>query len=121
MTSLSAEVRAPLDLAHPKEVPDVENAIVVTVKCSQEENTSRSSNQNNFKWFVLAFLTIQNSSASLLMRYSRSESGASWNPQTGVVAQEVIKALTCVVLLIKDGGLSSAFMDKTEALKTAIP
>lgn len=55
------------------------------------------------------------------MRYSRSESGAAWNTQTGVVAQEVIKALTCVVLLLKDGGLSSAFSDRMEVLKTAIP
>lgn len=90
-------------------------------KSLQDESASRSSHQNHFKWFVLAFLTIQNSSASLLMRYSRSENGASWNPQTGVVMQEVIKAITCLVLLLRDGGLSCAFTDKTEALKTAIP
>merc|ERR1712232_499791 len=47
--------------------------------------------------------------------------GASWNPQTGVVMQEVIKALACMGLLLKDGGLSTVFADKAEALKTAVP
>lgn len=35
--------------------------------------------------------------------------------------QEVIKAVACVLLLLKDGSLASAFVDKTEAMKTAIP
>merc|ERR1719408_1138998 len=35
--------------------------------------------------------------------------------------QEVIKALACIVLLLKDGSLSSAFADRMEAFKTAIP
>jgi UDP-galactose transporter len=55
------------------------------------------------------------------MRCSRSEVGASWNPQTGVVMQEVIKAFVCVMLLLKDGSLHKVFADRTEALKTAIP
>jgi len=78
-------------------------------------------NDSNIKWFVLVFLTVQNSSASILMRCSRSETGASWNPQTGVVMQEVIKALACTILLLMDGSLRSVFADRREALKTAIP
>lgn len=86
-----------------------------------EVNSQKINNQDRLKWFVLVFLVLQNSSASILMRYSRSETGASWNPQTGVVMQEVIKAVACVLLLLKDGSLASAFVDKTEAMKTSIP
>jgi UDP-sugar transporter A1/2/3 len=111
-------------MGNPQGAPDMEVGLIKEPtlpvgKFSKEDTSSR--NQQLFKWFVLAFLTVQNSSASLLMRYSRSETGASWNPQTGVVMQEVIKALACVVLLIKDGGLASVFADRKEALKTAIP
>jgi UDP-sugar transporter A1/2/3 len=106
---------------NPQDTPDVEMALVAAVKTTKDENTSRSGNQHNFKCFVLVFLTVQNSSASLLMRYSRSQSGASWNPQTGVVAQEMIKAMVCIVLLLRDGSLSTVFANRMEALKMAIP
>jgi len=104
--------------------PDIEAVLATVEKHSKEKEevgTSRSGDDNRFKWFVLVFLVIQNSSASILMRYSRSEVGASWNPQTGVVMQEVIKASACVILLLKDGSLHKVFADRTEALKTAIP
>jgi len=109
---------------NPQMAPDLEAVLVTVEKHSKEKEevgTSRSGDDNRFKWFVLVFLVIQNSSASILMRYSRSEVGASWNPQTGVVMQEVIKASACVILLLKDGSLHKVFADRTEALKTAIP
>jgi len=114
-------------LGNPQVAPDIEAAIITEAakKLPIEGDTAiKSSNENRFKWFVLVFLVVQNSSASILMRFSRlirSESGEVWNPQTGVVMQEVIKALACVVLLLKDGTLNSAFADRGEALKTAIP
>jgi UDP-sugar transporter A1/2/3 len=103
--------------------PDLEAALVTGEKPKQkvEVATTQSGSNDRFKWFVLVFLVVQNSSASILMRDSRSEVGASWNPQTGVVMQEVIKALACVVLLLKEGGLHTVFADRKEALKTAIP
>jgi len=104
-------------------VPDVEAALVNGEKLKEKMQVAatRSGSNDMLKWFVLVFLVVQNSSASILMRVSRSEVGASWNPQTGVVMQEVIKALVCVVLLLKDGGLRTVFADRNEALKTAIP
>lgn len=73
------------------------------------------------KTFVLVFLVAQNSSASLLMRLSRSGEGAQWNPQSGVIIQEVMKALACVVLCGFEGTLFSVFSNRSEALKTSVP
>lgn len=74
------------------------------------------------KWSVLVFLVVQNSAGSLLMRYSRSMPGEQdWNPQSGVIMQEVIKGLTCIILLQCEGGVSSIFTDPVEFLKTGIP
>lgn len=106
---------------NPQVPPDVEACKVSVKESVNDGQASDVSRDRAFKWFVLVFLVFQNSAASLLMRYSRSESGASWNPQTGVVMQEIIKALTCVALLLREGGLSSVFADRTEALKTSIP
>jgi len=100
---------------------DLSIAITLGKTLKEEKEAPQTTPADYFKWFVLVFLVIQNSSASILMRYSRSETGASWNPQTGVVMQEVIKCVACVVLLLKEGGLSNVFADRTEALKTAIP
>jgi UDP-galactose transporter len=106
-----------------KTSPQIEAAVsagftALEVKPKAKDDTSQ---ENRFKWFVLIFLVLQNSSASILMRYSRSETGASWNPQTGVVMQEVVKAVTCIFLLLKDGTLLTVFADRREALKTSIP
>jgi len=75
------------------------------------------------KWFALIFLVVQNSSASLLMRWSRSAPGQhDWDPQVGVIMQEVMKGITCMILLMRENdGLSSAFTDKRGFLLTSIP
>ncbi|CAE8724468.1 unnamed protein product [Polarella glacialis] len=88
----------------------------------QAKLTAGARNDSRLKMFVLIFLVVQNSAASLLMRQSRIQQGdVMWNPQTGVIVQELIKAVSCVCLLIFDGELSLAFKDKKEALKTSIP
>jgi len=77
---------------------------------------------NRSRIFVLVILVVQNASASLLMRQSRLQGGdVKWNPLTGVVIQEVIKAVSCVALLLQEGNLQSAFADKWEFAKTTIP
>mmetsp|Transcript_91534 Transcript_91534/g.191338 ORF Transcript_91534/g.191338 Transcript_91534/m.191338 type:complete len:418 (+) Transcript_91534:32-1285(+) len=83
-------------------------------------NNGKASAQ--IKWMVLAFLIFQNSSASILMRASRT--GSQWNSQTAVIMQELIKAVLCVGLLLRSGGLkaltdSMAF--KLETVKTSVP
>merc|ERR1719456_730165 len=55
------------------------------------------------------------------MRTTRMETDEPFNPQTGVIMQEVVKAACCILLLVRDGSLSSVFSDRTEALKTSIP
>lgn len=68
-------------------------------------------------------LVFQNAGAVLLMRYTRSIPGESeFNTQTAVIMQELLKGLTCVVLLFAtEGGLNSAWAKPQEALKTAVP
>jgi len=56
------------------------------------------------------------------MRQSRLQGGGvKWNPLTGVAIQELVKAVSCVALLLAEGNLHSAFADKTEFAKTTIP
>jgi len=89
-------------------------------KVPQDARSSEPS--SNIKWFVLIFLVVQNSSASIAMRYSRAQPGGNeWNTQTGVIMQEVVKAVTCIVLLIRERAFCSVFADKIEAFKTGIP
>lgn len=94
---------------------------------AQPEKNGNAAARNNeisprLKWQVLAFLVLQNSSASLVMRHSKAREGAApWDSQVAVLAQEAIKTLVCIVLLLKDGTLNSVFSNKTEVLKTAIP
>eukprot|EP00929_Paragymnodinium_shiwhaense_P027737 TRINITY_DN16210_c0_g1_i1.p1 TRINITY_DN16210_c0_g1~~TRINITY_DN16210_c0_g1_i1.p1 ORF type:complete len:348 (+),score=15.44 TRINITY_DN16210_c0_g1_i1:49-1044(+) len=74
------------------------------------------------KWFVLAFLVFQNSFAVLVMRRARASTGPlEWNPQTGVIMQEILKAVACLALLARDGQLHAAFENRWEFAKAAIP
>ena len=68
-------------------------------------------------------LVLQNTGAVLLMRYTRSMPGETeYMTQTAVIMQEVIKGLTCILLLLKgEGTLSSAWAKPGEALKTSVP
>lgn len=74
------------------------------------------------KWFALAFLVLQNSGASLLMRWSRIAPGEhDWDPQVGVIMQEFIKGITCIVLVHLEEGLGVIVKDKRGFLLTGIP
>ena len=70
-----------------------------------------------------ALLVVQNAGAVLLMRYTRSIPGETeFNTQTAVIMQEVLKGLTCVVILLAtEGTVASAWAKPVEALKTAVP
>uniref|UniRef100_A0A0G4IDU3 EamA domain-containing protein n=1 Tax=Chromera velia CCMP2878 TaxID=1169474 RepID=A0A0G4IDU3_9ALVE len=72
---------------------------------------------------VLAALTIQNAGAVLLMRWVRAfPSENRFNSQTAVVMQELVKGLSCALLLLyTEGSLISAYRNAREALKTSIP
>ena len=69
---------------------------------------------------MCGMLVLQNTGAVLLMRYTRSMPGETeYMTQTAVIMQEVIKGMTCILLLSKGGGtLSSAWAKPGEALKT---
>ena len=58
-----------------------------------------------------ALLVVQNAGAVLLMRYTRSIPGETeFNTQTAVIMQEVLKGLTCVVILLAtEGTVASAW------------
>ena len=63
------------------------------------------------RYLVCGMLVLQNTGAVLLMRYTRSMPGETeYMTQTAVIMQEVIKGLTCILLLLKgEGTLSSAW------------
>mmetsp|Transcript_18155 Transcript_18155/g.63780 ORF Transcript_18155/g.63780 Transcript_18155/m.63780 type:complete len:405 (+) Transcript_18155:243-1457(+) len=89
---------------------------------SNGSNGKTASGDARLKMGVLAFLVVQNSSASLTMRYSKVRPGVEpWNSQTAVLMQEVLKATVCATLLARDGSLGSVFSNRAEALKTAVP
>jgi len=78
------------------------------------------------KWLkltALLMLTVQNSAAVLVLRYTRaSEEQKHFLPQTAVIMQELLKALTSVILiLIQHGTLATSFQDKGELLKSGVP
>ena len=72
---------------------------------------------------MCGMLVLQNTGAVLLMRYTRSMPGETeYMTQTAVIMQEVIKGMTCILLLLKgEGTLSSAWAKPGEALKTSVP
>jgi len=75
------------------------------------------------KWFILGFLVVQNTACVLLMRLSTlspPDEGA-WDPQTGVLVQEVMKGFASLLMLSYEGSVRSAFDDPAEALKSAVP
>mmetsp|Transcript_12615 Transcript_12615/g.34414 ORF Transcript_12615/g.34414 Transcript_12615/m.34414 type:complete len:403 (+) Transcript_12615:63-1271(+) len=108
--SAKVDVEAPMSLAEATKPP------------AAAEASSGGGSSAKVKWCVLAFLVLQNSGASILMRESRS--AGAWSPQTAVIMQEAIKAVVCVFLLLRDGGLASvrgALVPSVEALKTSVP
>ena len=69
-----------------------------------------------------SLLVFQNAGAVLLMRWVRAMPGESeFNTQTAVVMQEVLKGLTCVVILLaSDGVLDNLYDDEIAELPAAL-
>lgn len=106
----------------PEHDDDTPKAIQEISKHEPKPTSQAGQTNAGIKTFVLVFLVVQNSAASLLMRLSRANQGeVAWNPQTGVIVQEVVKALSCVALLLQEGNLFTAFDNRAEALKTGVP
>lgn len=75
----------------------------------------------SLKWFVLAFLVVQNCSAMMLMRYTRGD-GPAWSAQSGVILQEIMKGIASSLMLLHiDGSVGVAFEEPLEVLKTGVP
>merc|ERR1719456_751333 len=74
---------------------------------------------------VLALLTVQNAGAVLLMRAVRALPGQTeFVTQTAVIMQEVLKLLSCVALLVWQGGagnVATAWRSRAEALMVSVP
>lgn len=75
------------------------------------------------KQIVLAVLVIQNGSAVLLMRAVRALPGEKeFVTLTAVIMQELLKAVTCVALILwSHGSLAVAWEKPSESLKTSVP
>eukprot|EP00747_Dinoflagellata_sp_TGD_P051606 gnl/TRDRNA2_/TRDRNA2_147444_c0_seq1.p1 gnl/TRDRNA2_/TRDRNA2_147444_c0~~gnl/TRDRNA2_/TRDRNA2_147444_c0_seq1.p1 ORF type:complete len:380 (-),score=61.01 gnl/TRDRNA2_/TRDRNA2_147444_c0_seq1:162-1226(-) len=74
-------------------------------------------------YLALGFLTVQNSAAVLMMRYSRAiPSQRQYLVSTLVIMQEVVKVVFCAVLVfVQQGTLEGCYRDKAELLKMAVP
>jgi UDP-sugar transporter A1/2/3 len=76
----------------------------------------------HIKAVALVVLTLQNSSAPLLMRQSRSASSVVWIAQTGVIMQEVFKGLLSLSLICIGGEkISSVVTSRRELLRASVP
>ena len=69
------------------------------------------------KYISLITLTLQNALVGLSMRYARTRSGDMFLSSTAVVMAEVVKLLTCLVLVLVEEGNFPKFFD---ALKSTI-
>lgn len=74
-------------------------------------------------YISLALLAVQNCSAVLVMRWTRSTPGQNnYNTQTAVVMQEVFKTVVSMSLTLwQRGEISSTFRNVPELLKTSVP
>ncbi|GAB0099405.1 UDP-N-acetylglucosamine transporter [Sergentomyia squamirostris] len=63
-----------------------------------------SGNENTLKYVSLITLTLQNAILGLSMRYSRTRDGDLFLSSTAVVMSEVVKLLTCLVLVFLEEG-----------------
>jgi len=74
-------------------------------------------------YLVLCLLVLQNAGAVLLMRAVRALPGETdFITQTAVIMQELLKALACMCLMLRnDGTLAAAWENRMECLKTALP
>ncbi|KOC71103.1 UDP-N-acetylglucosamine transporter [Habropoda laboriosa] len=82
------------------------------------------------KYISLVTLTLQNALVGLSMRYARTRSGDMFLSSTAVVMAEVVKLLTCLILVFIEEGSFSAFFNSLkltiikepiDTLKVSVP
>mmetsp|Transcript_3630 Transcript_3630/g.5541 ORF Transcript_3630/g.5541 Transcript_3630/m.5541 type:complete len:418 (+) Transcript_3630:52-1305(+) len=116
----SKDIESPVDLG-------MEKARLVSIgsdsKLPKPTMLNATNPRSRSAYMALALLAVQNCSAVLIMRYTRSAPGESeYNTQTAVVMQELFKTIVSIILVLKDrGGLRSTFSNRTELFKTAVP
>ena len=64
--------------------------------------TWRRLNLFSLKYMALAMLVLQNTFLVLFMRYSRTIDGPLYASSTAVVVMEVVKLVTCLIVIAKD-------------------
>lgn len=78
---------------------------------------SQQRSAQTLKYISLITLTLQNALVGLSMRYARTRSGDMFLSSTAVVMAEVVKLLTCLILVLVEEGNFPKFVD---ALKSTI-
>ena len=78
---------------------------------------SQQRGAQTLKYISLITLTLQNALVGLSMRYARTRSGDMFLSSTAVVMAEVVKLLTCLILVLVEEGNFPKFVD---ALKSTI-
>ncbi|KAG5897203.1 hypothetical protein JTB14_022556 [Gonioctena quinquepunctata] len=90
----------------------------------------KEGNSNKLKYISLVTLTLQNAILGLSMRYARTREGDMFLSSTAVLMSEVVKLVTCVVLVyLESGGIVQLFesIDKQiikqpiDTLKICVP
>ena len=93
----------------------------VEIEVKKEETPQRPKLWGvEIRFLVLPLMTVQNAGAVLLMRSVRSlEEESNFSSQTAVIMQELIKGITCIIILLyTEGTITSAWGNRNEALKT---
>lgn len=80
-------------------------------------NKQQQKNMQTLKYISLVTLTLQNAVVGLSMRYARTRSGHMFLSSTAVVMSEVVKLVTCLVLVFIEEGSWENF---SRALKVTI-
>jgi len=87
-------------------------------------------NSQNLKYLSLLTLTVQNSAVSLCMRYAKTREGDIFFSSTAVFCAELLKLLTCLVLVFMEEGTALRFKaslhsaiikNKVDTLKMTVP
>mmetsp|Transcript_6392 Transcript_6392/g.26880 ORF Transcript_6392/g.26880 Transcript_6392/m.26880 type:complete len:419 (-) Transcript_6392:429-1685(-) len=95
----------------------------ISPKGAHQKGGGAGTPRSRAAYAALAVLAVQNCSAVLVMRYTRSTPGQNeYDTQSAVVMQEVMKTATSMVLvLVERGELVSTFHNGGELLKTLVP
>ncbi|XP_015114511.1 UDP-galactose translocator [Diachasma alloeum] len=93
-------------------------------------NKHQHNNAQTLKYISLVTLTLQNALVGLSMRYARTRSGDMFLASTAVVMSEVVKCVTCLILVfLEEGNLrkfinslhSTIIKEPVDTLKVCVP